>query len=98
MKASIRVFLILVALLLVPPFAFAVAPADAPPLTIPPPEGEESHPAMATTAGTLLPATGFTVSPWMILGVVLVIIAIAGFIYISRKPGVFTPKSRRLQK
>ncbi len=98
MKASFRACLILAVLLLVPPFAFAVAPADAPPLTIPPPEGGESHPAMVTTADTLLPATGSTVSPWMILGVVLVIVALAGFIYIRRKPGAYIPKSRRLQK
>jgi LPXTG-motif cell wall-anchored protein len=53
---------------------------------------------MVTTADTLLPATGSTVSPWMILGVVLVIVALAGFIYIRRKPGAYIPKSRRLQK
>ncbi len=98
MKASTQACLILAALLLVPSLVFAAAPADAPPLTIPPPEGGESHPATATTPGTPLPATGFTVSPWMMLGVVLVIVAMGGFIYIRRKPGAYAPKSRRLRK
>jgi hypothetical protein len=79
----------------------AVAPPDAPPLISSPPVTQGVKTAQETISLSLLQQGPIYLNPFLIIGIILIIIAIVGIFYIrsKKKPGSgYKPQSKRLQK
>lgn len=76
----------------------AVAPEDAPPLLIPSPAGGIAPSDTVTETGAFENLTASIPFPvWTLIGIILIIIGVAGFLLL-RRPARYTPKSKRLLK
>lgn len=81
--------------------AYAVAPPDAPPLVSSAPSVQGVVTAQETLSLSGLQEGPIYFNPFLILGIILIIAAAAGILYIRsrKKPGSgYKPRSERLQK
>jgi hypothetical protein len=80
---------------------YAVAPADAPPLITSTPAVQGVVTAQETLSLSTLQQGSFYLSPFMIMGIILIIVAVGGILYIRSKKKTgsgYKPRSERLQK
>jgi hypothetical protein len=81
--------------------AYAVAPPDASPLVTSTPVVQEVVTAQETLSLSTLQQGSLYFSPFMIMGIILIIVAVGGIFYIRNKKRTdsgYKPRSERLQK
>ena len=81
--------------------AYAVAPPDAPPLVTSAPVVQGVVTAQETMSLSTLQQGSFYLSPFMVMGIILIIVAVGGIFYIRKKKRTgsgYKPRSERLQK